>query len=356
MNRNNTKQPLFKILRRYGIEPKIVGMIEALYRDAKSSVLVGSTISDWFSTTVGVRQGCLLSPCLFNVFLEFIMSCALEDFHGSVRIGGVEVNNLRFADDIDLIASSVEELADLTTRVDRSATSLGMRINTSKTKVMAAPAPVQQPQSDLSNVRINNEELEEVTQFKYLGATITTDGRSDVEIRRRLVIANQKLTQLRPLWKSTALSLRTKLRLLNAIVQSTALYACQSWTISAGLQSKICAFEMKCFRRLLGISYRAHRTNISVLDEVNAIAGKVTRLTDLVKRLKLMWFGHTIRHDSFSKVFLEGAVPGVRSRGRPRLCWFNNVKDWTGITLYALSHMATDRPRFRAFIHNILFR
>ena len=96
----------------------------------------------------------------------------------AVCIGGMCVTNLRFADDIDLIASSVKELMDLTQRVDTSATRLGMQINASKTKSMAAP----EGGGDLGCIQVGNERIEEVSQFKYLGAVITSDGKSDVDI------------------------------------------------------------------------------------------------------------------------------------------------------------------------------
>ena len=86
----------------------------SLYDHAKSLVLVGGKRSNWFSSKVGVRQGCVLSPYLFNLFLEFIMKEVLDSFDGDVKVNGRIVSNLRFADDIDLIASCEDELRELT--------------------------------------------------------------------------------------------------------------------------------------------------------------------------------------------------------------------------------------------------
>ena len=341
---------LFKIMRAHGIEARIVDLIEALYATTEAAIVVGSTITDWFTTSVGVRQGCLLSPCLFNVFLEYIMSDALEEFDGSVCIGGMCVTNLRFADDIDLIASSVEELMDLTEHVDTSATRLGMQINASKTKSMAAP----EGGGDLGCIQVGNERIEEVSQFKYLGAVITSDGKSDVEIRRRLALGKQKIIELQFIWKSPSLSLPTKFRFVRSIVLATVLYGCQSWTLSASSMRRISSFEMKCFRRLLGVTYHDRRTNQSILEEINDIIGARMRLANEVKKFKLMWFGHVTRHDVFSKPFLQGSTPGSRPRGRPATSWISNIKSWTGLPLHALSHAAHDRVGFRDIIHNSL--
>ena len=108
---------LWQVLRGYNFDNNIIQAIQALYTNSSSAVLINNSIGEPFKTTIGVRQGCLLSPVLFNVFLENIMEEALEEFHSSISIGGRPISNLRFADDIDLIGKSEAELQDLTTRV-----------------------------------------------------------------------------------------------------------------------------------------------------------------------------------------------------------------------------------------------
>ena len=87
-------------MRKYNINSSIIRAIKSLYNKAQSAVLFNGSTGEWFRTTVGVRQGCLLSPTLFNIFLERIMCEALDDHEGSVSIGGRLITNLRFADDI----------------------------------------------------------------------------------------------------------------------------------------------------------------------------------------------------------------------------------------------------------------
>ena len=98
-------------MKKYNISTNLVQVIKNLYNKATGAVLFNSIIGDWFRTTVGVRQACLLLPTLFNTFLERIMTDALEDHEGTVRIGGRTITNLRFADDIDGLAGEEEELA-----------------------------------------------------------------------------------------------------------------------------------------------------------------------------------------------------------------------------------------------------
>uniref|UniRef100_A0A673NAR0 Reverse transcriptase domain-containing protein n=1 Tax=Sinocyclocheilus rhinocerous TaxID=307959 RepID=A0A673NAR0_9TELE len=119
-----------KAFDRYNINASLIKMIKKKnYDKATSAVYFNSNIGDWFRTTVGVRQGCLLSPTLFNIFIERIMADALEDHEGTVSIGGRTITNLRFADDIVGLAGKVEELANLVEHLDKISTSYGMQIN-----------------------------------------------------------------------------------------------------------------------------------------------------------------------------------------------------------------------------------
>ena len=100
------------MLKKYNISTNLIQVIKKLYNKATSAVLLNSSIGDLFRTTVGVRQGCLLSPTLFNIFLERIITDALEDHEGTVSIGGRTITNICFADDIDGLAGEQEELAN----------------------------------------------------------------------------------------------------------------------------------------------------------------------------------------------------------------------------------------------------
>ena len=123
-------------MRKYNIGSKLVRTIEHLYDNATSAVIFNSSIEDWFRKTVGVRQGCLLSPTLFNIFLERIVTNALENHQGTVSIGGRTITNLRFADDIDGLAGDEQELVNLVERLEKTSTSYGMEISAEKTKLM----------------------------------------------------------------------------------------------------------------------------------------------------------------------------------------------------------------------------
>ncbi|KAI8503836.1 hypothetical protein Bbelb_188070 [Branchiostoma belcheri] len=320
---------LWKVMRDYNIDESLVAIIKSLYDNATCAVLHNNQLGDIFRTTVGVRQGCLLSPALFNVFLENIMQEALTDFESSISIGGRQLSNLRFADDIDLMAGSEDEHQDLSTRVDSRSTAYGMEVSTSKSKGMInGPTP-----DARTTVSMGGEVLEDVDSFKYLGSILNREGTSTQEIRARIAQATAALAKLSPILQSKNISLPVKINLYKSLVASIFLYGCESWTTTAEAERRIEAFEMKCLRRILGISYLQRRTNESVRQEVEEVCGKQQSLLSTVKQRKLMWFGHVCRYNTLAKTILQGTVAGGRKRGRPRKTWLDNIKKWTGLSV-----------------------
>ena len=141
------------------ISTNLIQVIRKLYNKATSAVLFNSSIGDWFRTTVGVRQGCLLSPSLFNIFLEKVMTDTLEDHEGTVSIGGRTITNLRFADDIDGLAGE-EELENLVEHLYKASTAYGMEISAEKTKLMT-----DNTSGINTEIKVNGQRLETVTSF-----------------------------------------------------------------------------------------------------------------------------------------------------------------------------------------------
>ena len=148
---------LWATMRLYNINTNLINVIQNLYDKATSAVCFNGRTGAWFSTTVGVRQGCLLSPTLFNIFLERIMADTLANPKSTVSIGGRTISNLRFADDIDGLACSELELANLVERLDKTSTEYGMQISAEKTKLMT-----NNTNGISSNIRVNGEKLETV--------------------------------------------------------------------------------------------------------------------------------------------------------------------------------------------------
>ena len=179
----------------YNINPNLIRAIENVYFTRTSSaVYLNGSIGNWFRTTIGVQQGCSLSPTLFNIFLERIMTDALKCHEGTVSIGGRTITSLRFADDIDDLAGSKEEdIKMLVEHLDRSCSAYGMEIIAEKTKLMT-----NNPRGISTDIKANGEGLETVKTFKYL-RTVISDQSSNPEILSRIAQRPQQpcLTKLK---------------------------------------------------------------------------------------------------------------------------------------------------------------
>ena len=337
---------LWATMRKYNISANLGRTIEQLYDKATSAVQMNGSIGEWFRTTVGVRQGCLLSPTLFNIFLERIMSDALEEHDGKVSIGGRNITSLRFADDIDALAEEEQELEALVESLDKTCTRYKMEISAEKTKLMTNSANGIQRE-----IKVKGQKLGTVTSFKYLGAVVSDDG-SKPEVRSRIAQATAALTKLKPIWRDNNISLGSKVKLMRSLVSSIFLYACESWTLTAELEKRTQAFEMRCYRRLLNISYKDHVTNEEVRRKIQAAIGEYDELLTLVKKRKLRWFGHVSRSSGLAKTILQGTVKGKRKRGRQKKRWEDNIKEWTGMDFASSTRAAENRSRWKGVVAN----
>ena len=148
---------LWKGMLEMGFSSHIVDLIKSLYTDQSASVRTTHGLTVDFRIEQGVRQGCILSPHLFNIYSEVIIRNALEGFEGTVKIGGRIITNLRYADDIVLVGGSMEELQDIVNRVHEASSQAGLYLNTSKTKVMKTiRIPVRNEQD---NILVNGQDI-----------------------------------------------------------------------------------------------------------------------------------------------------------------------------------------------------
>ena len=123
----------------------------------------------------------------------------------------------------------------------------------------------------------------------------------------------------------------SKIPLMRSLVTSIFLYACESWTLTTELQRRIQAMEMRCYRKILRITYRDHVTNEEVRAKIQQAFGPHEVLLTIVKRRKLQWYGHVFRSSGLAKTILQGTVKGERRQARQRKRWKDNIREWTGL-------------------------
>ena len=130
---------LWKILKKMGIPDHLTCLLRNLYAGQEATVRTGHETTHWFQIGKGVCQGCILSPCLFNFYAEYIMrNATLEETQAGIKIAGRNINNLRYADDTTLMAESEEELKSILMKVQKESEKVGLKLNIQKTKIMAS--------------------------------------------------------------------------------------------------------------------------------------------------------------------------------------------------------------------------
>ena len=200
-----------------------------------------------------------------------------------------------------------------------------MQINAEKTQLMT-----NNTNGINTDITIDNKKLETVRSFKYLGAIVSDEG-SKPEVLSRIAQTTAAVTKLKVIWNDRNIAISSKIRLMRSLAMSIFLYACETWTITADIERRIHALEMRYFRKLLGISYRDHITNEEVKARIGNAIGSYEDLLTSVKRRKLKWYVHVKRSSRLAKTILQGTVQGGRRRGRQRKRWEDNIKEWTGL-------------------------
>ena len=179
-----------------GVPDHLTCLLRNLYADQEATVRTRYGTMDWFAIRKGIRQSCILSPCLFNFYAEYIIrNAGLDEEQAGIKIAGRNINNLKYADNTTLIAES-EELKNLLMKVKEESEKAGLKFNIQKTKIMAS-GPITSWQID----------GETVTDLIFGGSNFTADGDCSHEIERRLLFGRKVMTNLDRILKSKVMSL-----------------------------------------------------------------------------------------------------------------------------------------------------
>ena len=170
-------------------------LLTNLYAGQEATVRTGHGTTDWFQIGKGVHQGCISSPCLFNLYAEYIMrNAGLEETQAGIKIARRNINKLRYADDTTLMAESEEELKRLLMKVKEESEKVGLKLNFQKTQIMAS--------GPITSCQIEREKVEAVTNVLFLGSKITVDGDCSHEIERCLLLGRKAVTNLNSILKA----------------------------------------------------------------------------------------------------------------------------------------------------------
>jgi len=317
---------LLEMLDNIGIDDKELRLVQNLYFDQLAAIRVNEVTSKWTPIKKGVRQGCVMSPDLFSLYSEIILR-AIEDVPG-VRIGGKNLNNLRYADDTVLIADTEEKLQELVDIVNETSKLYGMELNEKKTEAMVI---TKKKEVDLPTckIKVNGSCLKQVKNFKYLGTTITWNLKDDKELSIRTAQAKAAFNDMRSILCNNNITMKTRLRVLNNYIFPIFTYNSETWTLNKREIEKINAFEMWTLRRMLRISYTARKTNEEVLKKAN----HERRLMRSIKTRAMNFLGHVIRKGKLEHLTLSGKINGRRARGKQRTTYLTQYNQKPNVIL-----------------------
>lgn len=330
---------LLDILKNIGIDWNERRLIRNLYLKQKVCMKIDNTESEPAVLGCGVRQGCIMSPLLFNIYTETIMLEALGDIDEGIKIGGDKTKEIRFADDQVMTAESEEALQKLMDNLQTNVAKYNMKINMKKTKTMR----ISRKGNEQLRITLNGVQLENVTSMKYLGVIITSDGRCRSEILARIAMAKNAFTRRKELL-TRGLSMKTKKDIIRTFIWSIVMYGSESWSLKKKEVRNLEALEMWVWRRMLKISWKDQITNEEVLQRV----GEQRMLIKTITRRKKNWLGHIIRGNEHLVNIIEGQMEGENARGRPRITMLD---DLTANKSYReIKQMAKNRELWRKWM------
>ena len=312
---------IIKELTKLKIDGKDLRIIKNMYWEQTAAMRVEGEISAFQKIKRGVRQGCVVSPDLFSLYSEIIMR-NIEGQPG-IRVGGHNINNLRYADDTVLISENEKDLQQLLNIVESKSKEKGLELNSKKTEVMVISRKEEPP---LINITINGIKLKQRDHFKYLGALISSDGRNNTEISARIAQAKMTFQKMKTVLTNSHISIHTRKRTLECYIEPILMYGCEAWTISKQAQKKLEAVEMWFLRRMMKISWMAKKSNDTVLKEAHTSRALVNK----IRTRQTTFFGHVMRREKLEHLLTTGMMEGKRSRGKQREKMTNGLVKWLG--------------------------
>ena len=339
------RETLWKLLRHYGIPKKIVNLIKNTYEGMSCRVVHEGQLTAGFQVRTGVRQGCLLSPILFLLAIDWIMKTATREGRNGIQWTlWKQLDDLDFADDLALLSHNQQQMQDKTNKVAAKSAQVGLNIHKDKTKLMRINP------TGTERVTLNGSPLEETQSFTYLGSIIDQQGGTAADVKARIGKARAAFIQLKKIWASKELSLTTKIRLFNSNVKSVLLYGAETWRMTKTTIDKVQTFLNNCLRRILKIRWPDTISNTNLWESTRQLPAE-----EEIRKRRWGWIGHTLRKPptSITRQALKWNPQGKRKRGRPKNTWRRDLEADTtkmGYTWNQIERMAQDRKLWRSLV------
>ena len=359
---------LWHVLKKLGCPEKFVSVVKSLHDGMEARVLDQGSFSATFNVSNGVKQGCVLAPTLFSIMFAMLIRDAFHDtddagiylkyrtdggifnlrrLRAKTKVAQTLIRELLFADDCAIMAHTLEHIQKLMDCFANAAKRFGLTISLKKTEVMLQPRPGSSPPKP--DLFVNDTPLNVVDKFCYLGSVLSQNAEIDDDITRRISAASAAFGRLESrLWKERGVRLSTKVAVYKAVVITTLLYGCESWTTYRRHVRSLDQFHMRCLRRIARIKWQDKTPSTEVLRRC-----EIPGIEAFVIKAQLRWVGHVHRM-SDSRIpkatFYAELSSGTRPNCRPLLRLKDNFKAnllSTGIDPKTWEDLASDRSKWR---------
>lgn len=366
------RQALWTLLSKYGCHDKYIRILRLLHDGMSATVLSnGGSESEAFPVETGVKQGCIIAPTLFAIFIAAILHLIgpelpqgipilyrsdgrlfnLNRFKAKSKIRNTTIMELQYADDNAIVSHSPDELQSILNAFAKAYTSLGLALNIKKTQVLFQPSP-NQPLTQ-PTIKVHDATLENVDHFSYLGSLLSSKADIDSEVNHRLSCACGAYAKLRKrVFDDRDLRPQTKILVYKAVVLPSLLYGAETWTTYSRHLKSLEQFHQRSLRKILKINWQDKRTNISILEEAN-----VPSITTIIMKHQLRWTGHVIRMPDTrlpKQILYSQLKEGQRVPGGPKKRYKDNIK--TNLKKFHIpsnnwEDLARDRHSWRKALH-----
>ena len=299
---------LFASLRTAGINENYVQILEDIYTNASARIHIDNDVSKEIHIGRGVRQGDTLSPKIFTTTLEGVFR-KIELEGKGLNIDGEELTDLRFADDVAFITTSVKDMEVLLNDLNRESKKVGLKIHKGKTKYMTN-------YQTKDRIVIENEEIEKVDQYKYLGQTVKLENHTREEVMIRIKAGWSCFGRYKNILCDQELPMSLRRKMYNQCVIPTMTYGSETWTTTKQLEQKLRTTQRAMERRMLNITIKDRIKNEEIRRQT-----QVKDIIEKIKQAKWRWAGHTARRDDnrWTKRTMDWQPrTGKRGRGRQK--------------------------------------
>jgi len=366
-----SREGLWKIMSKFGCPDRFVTIVKQFHDGMMARVLDDGSASDPFQVTNGVKQGCVLAPTLFSLMFSAMLMDAFRESSPGIpiryrsdgklfnlrrlqavtKVKETVIRDLLFADDCALNAATEQEMQQEMDSFSSACDNFGLTISTKKTEVMHQPAPGKSYHEP--NITVKGQRLQAVEHFTYLGSTLSRSANIDAEVSNRIAKASSAFGRLRKnVWERRGISQRTKIKVYSAVVLTTLLYGCETWTIYRRHEKQLQQFHLRCLRSILNIKWQDKIPDTEVLERA-----ELPSVITTMRKAQTRWAGHVTRMDDSripKQLFYGELQHGERRVGGQRKRYKDSLKAYLkdfNIEVNTWETAASDRSTWRSLIH-----